>query len=292
MRITDAGGVSIGGTYAMLDAKLDVWGNIAIRGDLVGNNSTRNIGNTNTRFANGYFASIYVTSGIISTSDRNKKKDIQPIINAINIIEKLKPVSYKFIEGTSGRTHTGFIAQDCKNVFCNDWAGYIENGDDIGLRYEEFTSINTKAIQELATKLAEHNERLTSVELRKPILFRQDAISVDDSLNERLSNIEQRLERESIVEVKEEKSEQFELIQSLMDKVSFLVVKNQELENKIEQLPKVESKNEIAESDNDGLSLLDTIQERLYKAEQLINKQDKLIKKLVSATNRLLKSNE
>jgi hypothetical protein len=256
------------------------------------NNSTRNIGNTNTRFLNGYFASLYVTSGVISTSDRNKKKNIEPIQDAISIISKLKPVSYKFIDGTSNRTHTGFIAQDCENIFCENWAGFIKNDNEIGLRYEEFISINSKAIQELATKLAEHNERLTSVELQKPILFRQNAIGVDISLNERLSNLEQRLEQESIVEVKEEKSEQFELIQSLMDKVNFLVIKNQELENKIERLPKVEVKAEIQESDADGLSMIESLQERLYRAEQLINKQDKLIKKLVSATNKLIKGNE
>jgi hypothetical protein len=285
MKIDETGRVAIAGDYAMLDAKLDVWGNIAIRGDLMANNSTRNIGNTNTRFLNGYFASLYVTSGVISTSDRNKKKNIEPIQDAISIISKLKPVSYKFIDGTSNRTHTGFIAQDCENIFCENWAGFIKNDNEIGLRYEEFTSINTKAIQEL-------NERVVNLELRKPILFRQDAIGVDNSLNERLSNLEQRLEQESIVEVKEEKSEQFELIQSLMDKVNFLVIKNQELENKIEQFPKVEVKAEIAESDTDGLSMIESLQERLYRSEQQIVKMDKLVKKLVSATNKLIKGNE
>ena len=40
MRIDETGRVAIAGSYAMLDAKLDVWGNIAIRGDLMANNST------------------------------------------------------------------------------------------------------------------------------------------------------------------------------------------------------------------------------------------------------------
>jgi hypothetical protein len=289
MRITDAGGVAIGGTYAMLDAKLDVWGNIAIRGDLVGNNSTRNIGNTNTRFANGYFASIYVTSGTISTSDRNKKKDIQPIQNAIETISKLKPVSYKFIDGTSNRTHTGFIAQDCENVFCANWAGYIKNENEIGLRYEEFISINTKAIQEL-------NERLTFVELRKPQLQRQSEINDNSNLNDAISSLQNRLhEIEGKIDgdsKNEVDSEKYELINSLMDKNNYLETKVAELEDRINNPPKVESKVEIQESESDGLSMIETLQDRLYRSEQQIAKMDKLIKKLVSATNKLIKGNE
>ena len=97
-----------------------------------------------------HFKDIYATNNVIDTSDRNKKKDIQPIVNALETIMKLKPVSYKFKDGKSGRTHTGFIAQDCKDTYIKDWAGYVEtDGKHYGLRYAQFISLNTQAIKEL-----------------------------------------------------------------------------------------------------------------------------------------------
>jgi hypothetical protein len=75
------------------------------------------------------------------------KKEIQPIQGGLETIMKLKPVSYKFKDGT--RTHTGYIAQDCKNTYVDNWAGYIENEGHYGLRYNEFISLNTQAIQDL-----------------------------------------------------------------------------------------------------------------------------------------------
>jgi hypothetical protein len=73
----------------------------------------------------------------------------------------LTPVSYKYIDGTSDRTHTGFIAQDCENVFCDNWAGFVKNdNDEYGLRYDEFTSINTRAIQELNIIIQQQNNQI------------------------------------------------------------------------------------------------------------------------------------
>jgi hypothetical protein len=287
LQLNPTGKVIIGGSSVIPTSTLDIGGDCTIRGDLLPDATalTRKIGSSSLKFNSGYFEVLYTTSGTVSTSDRNKKKDIQPIESALDMVLKLNPVSYKFIDGTSGRTHLGLIAQEVSEVI-PDCAIFVkdENGS-CGLRYDQFIALLIKAVQEQA-------ENVKNLELRKPILFRQDAMSIDNSLYERVSNIEQKIERESIVEVKEEKSEQFELIQSLMDKVNFLVIKNQELENKIERLPKVEVKTEIQESDADGLSMIESLQERIYRAEQLINKQDKLIKKLVSATNKLIKGNE
>ena len=70
-------------------------------------------------------------------------------------------MSYKYIDGTSTRTHTGFIAQDCENVFCDKWAGFVKNdNDEYGLRYDEFTSINTRAIQELNIIIQQQNNQI------------------------------------------------------------------------------------------------------------------------------------
>ena len=49
---------------------------------------------------------------------------------------------------------------------------------------------------------------------------------------------------------------------------------------------------EIEDSDNGGITMIESFQERLYKSEQLISKQATMIKKLTVAVNKLLKSSE
>ena len=131
--------------------------------------------------SNRNWKDIYATNGIIQTSDRTKKTNInsletqkvQAFINGLN------PVSYKMIDGTSGRTHYGFIAQDIEelmntlNMDSSDFAGFIkspkkiikyedENGKklkkpieevvegeyDYSLRYDEFIAPLIKVVQE------------------------------------------------------------------------------------------------------------------------------------------------
>jgi hypothetical protein len=54
---------------------------------------------------------IYANTSTINTSDRNVKNSIEPLKNNYTqFFNALQPVSYKFNEGTSGRTHIGFIA--------------------------------------------------------------------------------------------------------------------------------------------------------------------------------------
>ncbi|MBU8759257.1 XkdX family protein [Bacillus paralicheniformis] len=112
------------------------------------------------------WASIFVASGTISTSDRNYKQDIQDEALGLSFINKLHPVSYKHKDGHSGRTHHGLIAQEVEEVvnelgiLTDDFAPisknpeYDEAGNETGgfiygLRYEELIGPLIKATQEL-----------------------------------------------------------------------------------------------------------------------------------------------
>ena len=75
----------------------------------------------------------------------------------------------------------------------------------------------------------------------------------------------------------------------LIEKVNSLVSKCNELDTKLNNIPKPENKIELEDSDSCGSSMMETLQERLYKTEQLLSKQDKMIKKLTVAVNDLLK---
>lgn len=89
-----------------------------------------NLGTSNNRWNN-----LYISSSAISTSDKNKKHNIN-IINSNNakkIINGLLPKTYKFDDGTSGRTHYGLIAQDVEQLLIKlgidtkDFAAFIKS---------------------------------------------------------------------------------------------------------------------------------------------------------------------
>jgi hypothetical protein len=132
--------------------------------------------------ANYRWKDVLITGSVISTSDRNAKKDIADSDMGLAFIEKLRPRKYKFkdiaekkqnIKGADGetvevlsqkavkykRTHYGLIAQEVKTVLGKaDFAGYIDNsvggdGKGYGLRYSEFIAPLIKAVQELSAKI-------------------------------------------------------------------------------------------------------------------------------------------
>lgn len=139
---------------------------------------------------------IYSTASAISTSDRNEKHDISDMDSdtAEQLIMGLKPVSYKFNDGTSGRTHYGLIAQDVEELLksleidSKDFAAFVksqketfsektgeftpvcdENGNPVyvySLRYEEFIAPLIKTVQEQQNMIDRLEERITKLEER------------------------------------------------------------------------------------------------------------------------------
>ena len=119
---------------------------------------------------------IWQESGAITGSDRRIKYDIQHISNKFNqFYDCLIPSSYKLINGTSGRTHIGFISQDVEaallanNITTQDFGGlcYDEGGtygSIYSLRYDEFIALNTWQIQKLKARVTELETRLAALE--------------------------------------------------------------------------------------------------------------------------------
>ncbi|MFR3202654.1 MAG: BppU family phage baseplate upper protein [[Clostridium] leptum] len=89
-----------------------------------------NLGNGSHRWA-----VVYAKTGSINTSDRNEKNTIADIDpeQAEKLIMGLKPSTFKFNDGTSGRTHWGLISQDIEELFPQlgmtsmDFAGFIKS---------------------------------------------------------------------------------------------------------------------------------------------------------------------
>ena len=89
-----------------------------------------NLGNGSHRWA-----VVYAKTGSINTSDRNEKNTIADIDpeQAEKLIMGLKPSTFKFNDGTSGRTHWGLISQDIEELLPQigmsdlDFAGFIKS---------------------------------------------------------------------------------------------------------------------------------------------------------------------
>lgn len=113
-----------------------------------------------------------------SISDINLKTDIKEIEKGIDFILKSKPVQFKFTNGSSGRIHYGFIAQDVKenllNIGLNDAAIYVDrsfrprgdgpNNEVKALRYDEFIAPSIQTIQYLNNKIKDLEQRITILE--------------------------------------------------------------------------------------------------------------------------------
>lgn len=114
-------------------------------------------------------------------SDRNKKNSIISIKDNYELLfDNLYPVLFKYNEGTSGRLHMGFIAQEVQqalnmaNISSQDFAGLVihernTNNEVWGLRYEEFIPLNTWQIQKLKVRVAELENEIKEIKQRYEI---------------------------------------------------------------------------------------------------------------------------
>ena len=133
---------------------------------------------------NGYISGTWTVGGSIKgqssgsvTSDERMKNTISSLSDDYSILfDNLNPVTYKYNDGTSGRFHTGFIAQEVKsaldvaNIDTKDFAGLVifDQGTEIeewALRYDEFVALNTWQIQKAKARITELEEKVAELEV-------------------------------------------------------------------------------------------------------------------------------
>nr|DAS84928.1 MAG TPA: endosialidase chaperone [Caudoviricetes sp.] len=91
-------------------------------------------GNLTLGTGNHKWGAVYSTTGTIQTSDRNLKRNIEELNEKhVAFFELLKPCSFEFVDGTSGRRHIGFVSQDVEDAMsaCGlsdlDFAGFCKD---------------------------------------------------------------------------------------------------------------------------------------------------------------------
>lgn len=140
------------------------------------NPSTTNyfsLGTSNKQYKNIYGQNIYVNGSAVS-SDRNLKEEIESLEEKhVEFFKNLKPVSYKFKDGTSGRRHTGFIAQEVEEAIeeagmtDKDMAAVVKDESQYYLRYEELIAVQTKVIQDLMARVEKLEAKVNRLETER-----------------------------------------------------------------------------------------------------------------------------
>lgn len=112
---------------------------------------------------------VYCNTGEFNGSDANIKNSIEPLPEKyVAMLDMITPKRYKLNDGTSGRYHVGFIAQDVEaamsacGIDAQEFGGWAKDKDAEGndtymLRYTEFIAI-------LLAKLRKQDERIKKLE--------------------------------------------------------------------------------------------------------------------------------
>lgn len=168
----DEGSVFIGSVWDRSTrsyyASIEVDGNsneVQIKGGVIPNaDNVYDLGSPNF-----VWSAIYCSTNELNGSDRNIKNSIEALPEKyVRMFERIEPKRYKLNSGTSGRFHTGFIAQEVEaamqecGIDSQEFAGWAaakrEDGSETYfLRYSEFIPI-------LWAKVREQEERLKRLE--------------------------------------------------------------------------------------------------------------------------------
>ena len=140
---------------------------VQIKGDVIPNsNALYNLGSRNF-----VWDAIYCSTDTLNGSDRNIKNSIEALPEKyVRMFDLVEPRRYKLNSGTSGRFHTGFIAQEVEDAMracgidSQEFAGWAKATREDGsetyfLRYSEFIPI-------LWAKVREQENRLKRLEGR------------------------------------------------------------------------------------------------------------------------------
>ena len=129
---------------------------------------SQEIGGSGMLYYVDYNGNVRYSSASAISSDRNAKNTIQSFTQEYDLIfNSLNPVMFKYNQGTIGRMHLGFIAQEVESAVektgltTKDFAAVcydinLDTGEkyNYALRYEEFIALNTWQIQKLKERVA------------------------------------------------------------------------------------------------------------------------------------------
>lgn len=141
--------------------------------DVTGNSWAYTLAYNNCRFwvPVQFYGAVKNSGGTTQfTSDRRAKKSIKDIAKkaAKSFIMALRPRSFQFKDGESGRDHHGFIAQELHEAMAGkDWGVWCEDKDEKreqSVRYDEIIADMVSVIQQHEEEIAALRDRLAAIE--------------------------------------------------------------------------------------------------------------------------------
>lgn len=165
-------GVIIGGKESVT-FRIGITDNMWLNSTMLGPYTS---GGLNLGVASRPWNTVYATTCNGTTSDRNKKNSIEDLPEKYLILfDNLQPKRFKMNDGTSGRYHVGYIAQEVEDamnvagVDSQEFGGLVKDVDEEGndiylLRYGEFDAIRDAKIKQLEAKNLELEARIEALE--------------------------------------------------------------------------------------------------------------------------------
>ena len=137
--------------------------------------TTYNVASTDSAEKSAYLVGTWFgTSNVAITSDRRAKYDIIDLNEKKEVLfDNLKARSFKYIEGSRGREHLGFILDELEQamviagIASEDFAAYCapQDGRYGAIRYGEFIALNTWQIQKLKPRMTAAEQEIASLKL-------------------------------------------------------------------------------------------------------------------------------
>ena len=100
-------------------------------------------------------------TNVVAVSDGSLKTNIQPLENSLDVIQKLKGVSYDWSDPNNHDDEIGLIAQDVEQVV-PEVVRSLGNSTLKGIEYQKLTAILIEAVKELSGKLNELNNKVNN----------------------------------------------------------------------------------------------------------------------------------
>ena len=175
MRIDSSGNLLVGGTTQRNGTKAT----IENAGNTLGLSCSSNTASVDFAifYANagticGAISRVGTTSAVVytATSDYRLKENVQPFVNALNSVSKLKPVNYTWKDG--GASANGFIAHELQEVCPDAVVGEKDAVDEDGnpkyqaIDQSKVVALLTAAIQEQQALIESLTTRLTVLEAK------------------------------------------------------------------------------------------------------------------------------
>lgn len=107
------------------------------------NDDAYSLGSINFRWSE-----VFARVGVINTSDRRAKKDIQPLTYGLNEILKLRPVDFLWKEDDTNQKTIGLIAQEVKEIIPEVIKESSNTEDLLGIKYSDLVPVLIQSTQD------------------------------------------------------------------------------------------------------------------------------------------------